>query len=473
MAVTTPVTAPTAPPRHDAATATAAAAAGGWSRRLAAPADLASIAVFRMMFGLLLLWEVWRYVSAGWVNGYYVDPAFNFTYAGFSWVRPLPAAGMMAVFAVLGVAALMFALGAWYRSSAIVLAVGYTYVFLLEQARYLNHFYLICLFAAMMVLVPAGRVWSVDALVRPDRRADVAPRWWLALLQTQLAVVYAYAGLAKLNEDWLSGEPMRAWLADRTDVALIGRWFTEEWMVLGMSWGGLLFDLLIIPALLWRRTRVVAVLAAISFHLLNEELFQIGIFPWFAMAATTLFFRPDWPRRILRLAPATGAVATSGAGPRLRRTAGVLLVVFVAAQVLVPLRHLAIPGDVAWTEEGHRFAWRMKLRTKSADTAFRVTDPATGATRTLDPRSELESWQATSMQARPDMIAQFARHLADRAEADGFARPEVRVDATASLNGRPTAVLVDPDVDLAAQPAWDVHRDWIPLAEAPRRPNSR
>lgn len=288
-----------------------------------------------------------------------------------------------------------------------------------------------------------------------------------------MAAVYVYAGLAKLNADWLAGEPMRTWLADRTDVAFIGQWFTEEWMVLGMSWGGLAFDLLIVPALLWRRTRVPAFLAAISFHLLNEELFQIGIFPWFAMAATTLFFRPDWPRRLARLPRAEGPVAVSGAGARTRWVTAVVLVLFVAAQVLVPLRHHAIPGDVAWTEEGHRFSWRMKLRTKSADAVFRITDPATGATRVLDPRSELTSWQASSMQARPDMIAQYARHLADRTEAQGFARPQVRADVTAALNGRPAAPLVDPDVDLAAQPAWDVHRDWIPLSGAPPRANSR
>lgn len=466
----------TAPPDHDhigAASPAAEPSRTAWAARLRTPVDLASIAVFRVLLGLLLLWEVWRYVSKGWVARYYVDPAFNFTYTGFSWVRPLPEAGMMAVFAVLGVAALLFTVGAWYRASAVVLAVGYTYVFLLEQGRYLNHFYLICLIATLMVVVPAGRLWSVDALAAPRLRAATAPRWWLALLQLQMAAVYVYAGLAKLNADWLAGEPMRTWLADRTDVAFIGQWFTEEWMVLGMSWGGLAFDLLIVPALLWRRTRVPAFLAAISFHLLNEELFQIGIFPWFAMAATTLFFRPDWPRRLARLPRAEGPVAVSGAGARTRRVTAVVLVLFVAAQVLVPLRHHAIPGDVAWTEEGHRFSWRMKLRTKSADAVFRITDPATGATRVLDPRSELTSWQASSMQARPDMIAQYARHLADRTEAQGFARPQVRADVTAALNGRPAAPLVDPDVDLAAQPAWDVHRDWIPLSGAPPRANSR
>lgn len=411
-----------APPAH---------ALGGMRTRLSASVDLASLAVFRILFGLLLLWEVWRHVSKGWVTAYYVDPAFNFTYSGFSWVRPLPAVGMVAVFAVLGVAAVLFTVGAWYRTSAIVLALGHTYVFLLEQARYLNHFYLICVVATLMVFVPAGRMWSVDALAHPSRRAATAPRWWLAALQLQLGVVDTYAGLAKLNGDWLAGEPMRTWLAQRTDVALIGRWFTEDWMVLGMSWGGLLFDLLVVPALLWRRTRVAASLAAVSFHLLNEELFRIGICPWFALAATTLFFRPDWP-----------PPGRTGARGRARR----------------PQR--CERGRAA--RHGSR-AGAVRRRAGAG------ADPATGASRVLDPREELESWRATAMRARPDMIAQFARHLADRAEASGRPRPEVCAQVSASLNGRPSAPLVDPDVDLAAEPAWQVHRDWIPLDDAPPR----
>ena len=33
---------------------------------------------------------------------------------------------------------------------------------------------------------------------------------------------------------------------------------------------------------------------------MNHFLFNIGIFPWVAMAGTLLFLEPDWPRRAAR-----------------------------------------------------------------------------------------------------------------------------------------------------------------------------
>ena len=38
-----------------------------------------------------------------------------------------------------------------------------------------------------------------------------------------------------------------------------------------------------------------------------------------------------------------------------------LVVLFLGIQFLLPLRHLLYPGNVNWTEEGFRFAWRVML----------------------------------------------------------------------------------------------------------------
>ncbi len=439
--------------------------------RLTAPVDLASLAVFRMGLGLLLLWEVRRYLDAGWVQAYYVDPPFNFTYSGFSWVTPLPAGGMQVLFIVLGIVATTFAIGAYYRASAVALAIGYTYVFLLEQGRYLNHFYLICLFAWMMVLLPAHRLWSVDAWLDRRVRAATGPAWSVAAPAALLGIVFVFAGLAKIDGDWLAGEPLRAWTADDHGMPLIGPILAQPWGPTALSWAGAAFDLLVVPALLWRRTRWLAFLLGVGFHVTNDQLFSIGIFPWFAVTATTLFFRPDWPRRILaaltggRVAVATpaGEIAEAAApepGSRLRRAAPWVLAAFLAVQVLVPLRHHLIPGDVAWTEEGHRFSWRMKLRSKSADATFVVSEPASGASWAIDPGDLLTSWQERNMAARPDMVAQFARYLRSHYAEQGI-DVQVRATVVASLNGRPEAPLVDPDVDLSRVPAFDLARDWI------------
>ena len=100
--------------------------------------------------------------------------------------------------------------------------------------------------------------------------------------------------------EWVRSSPGEGmWLAEEQDFPLIGQWFDREWMVYLFSYGGLIVDLLGVPLLLWRPTRLAAFIVVISFHLINATLFQIGIFPWFMIAATVLFFPPDLPRTLV------------------------------------------------------------------------------------------------------------------------------------------------------------------------------
>jgi vitamin K-dependent gamma-carboxylase len=432
-----------------------------WWQRFFAPADIASLVVFRVLFGAAMVVETIRYFAMGWIAEYYVHPQFHFTYYGFEWVKPWAGIGMYVHFAIMGVAALGVMLGAWYRLSTVVLFATFTYVFLLEQAYYLNHFYLISLLAFLMIFIPANRALSIDAWRRPALRSDDAPAWCRWLLLAQLSVVYFYAGIAKLNGDWLHGEPMRSWLAERTHTPVIGQFFTNEWFVLLFNYGGLLFDLLIVPLLLWQRTRVLAFLWVIAFHLLNATLFSIGIFPWLMLAATLLYLRPDWPRRILK----QPRVATLAGSPSYRWPRLVITVaaVWVTIQLFVPLRHFLYPGNVHWTEEGHRFSWHMKLRDKQATARFHVTDPVRGNTWLVSPAFHLTPRQVTKMSTRPDMLLQFAHHIArDQARRRKIPHSlQVRALVTASLHGRPPGLLIDPNADLAAQRRSLGHASWI------------
>jgi vitamin K-dependent gamma-carboxylase len=432
-----------------------------WWRRFFVPVDIASLVVFRVLFGAALVVETIRYFAMGWIAEYYINPKLLFTYYGFAWVKPWAGLGMYIHFAVMGAAALGVMLGACYRISAVLLFTTFTYVFLLEQAHYLNHFYLISLLAFLMMFMPAHRACSIDARRRPVLRSNHVPAWCLWLLLAQLSIVYFYAGVAKLNGDWLHGEPMRSWLAQRTHTPLIGQFFTNEWFVLLFNYGGLLFDLLIVPLLLWKRTRVLAFLWVIAFHLLNATLFSIGIFPWLMLAATLLYLRPDWPRRVFKWRPlATFAGLPATRWPRLIIFAGAA---YVAIQLCVPLRHFFYPGNVHWTEEGHRFSWHMKLRDKQAAARFYVTDPVRGNTWQVSSAFYLTPRQVTKMSTRPDMILQFAHFVArDQARRRQITHPlEVRALVMASLHGRPARLLIDPKVDLAAEKRSLGHADWI------------
>jgi hypothetical protein len=283
----------------------------------------------------------------------------------------------------------------------------------------------------------------------------------LNLLRFQAGAIYFFGGLAKVNHDWLRGEPMRSWLLAKSANPLIS-FITANKLELAMfSYGGLLFDLLVVPALLWRRTRPFAFAAAIIFHSINSQLFQIGIFPWMMLAATTLFFAPDWPRRFLRRAIATASVGAEQ--PRQAVPLMALLGAYAALQIFLPLRHFLYDGNVSWTEEGHRFAWHMKLRDKDGRVQFFVKDRRSGQTVAVQPDAELADWQVAKLATRPDMILQYAHHLA---EARGGSRNvEVHARALVSLNGGGVRPLVDERANLAAEPRTLATAWWITRGE--------
>jgi vitamin K-dependent gamma-carboxylase len=472
--------------------------------RLFGPVDIASLVFFRVAFGVLMVVDAWRYWSYGWVQTSYIDPAYHFKYYGFGWVNVWPGDGLYVHFLALMVLASFVALGLWYRLSAALFFLGFTYFFLLDQTTYLNHFYLICLISFLMIFVPANRAFSVDALRKPQIRSETAPAWALWVLAAQMGIAYFYGGLAKLNGDWLRGEPMRDWMAQKSaDFPLVGPLFTEEWMVYLFSYGGLLFDLLIVPFLLWRRTRLVAFAVALAFHLTNWQLFNIEVFPFLAIGATTLFFAPSWPRRLvghlrgLFWADSRPAAAPSGpgheekekeeerearggqappAGPptglRSRRqwVIASLLGAYLLVQLLVPLRHFLYPGSVTWTQEGQRFAWHMKLYHVEGEALLYATDPMSGRTWEIDPGDYLTPLQYRFLVRHPDMLLQFAHYTAEELRAQGYEGIEIRADVVASLNRRYHQPLVDPTVDLAQQPRTLAPAPWIVPLEEPLLP---
>lgn len=443
------------------------------SERLFARVDIASLVYFRIAFGAIMLKELWRLFGDGWIERNWIEPRFHFTYFGFGWVQPWSGIAMHAHLLALDMLAIFIMVGLFCRISAALFFIGFTYLFLLEQARYLNHYYFVSLVSLLMVFVPAHRAFSLDVWRRPSLRSQTAPAWSLWILRAQMGIVYFYGGLAKLNRDWLRGEPMRRWLAHRTDYPFLGPYLTEEWAVWFFAYGGLLFDLLVVPGLLWRRTRIIAFVSAVFFHLMNGWLFNVGVFPWFSIAATALFFSPDWPRRVVNrvrarlgaaeVPPPSDATASAptGSGERWPRTTMTILGVYMAIQLLVPLRHWLYPGNVSWTEEGHNFSWRMMLRVKSATAEFFITEPARGTTWKIDPLEYLTRWQFRNMSKRPDMILQFCHHLAAEMRRQGHGRVEVRAHVAVSLNGREPQLLVNPRVDLAAQPRTILPARWI------------
>jgi len=447
------------------------------------PVDNASIAFFRIAFGLTSFFHVWSVLDQDRVRRRYIDPPFLFSFPGLDWVQRPPGDWTLAIWFATAGAALLIALGLFYRAAIVFFFVAHTYVIHLDQSIFWNHYYVVSLFAFLMMFVPAHRSHSLDVVWRRLAPAEVAPAWCLWVLRGQMAVIYFFAGVAKLNADWLAGRPLNLYLPGEGSFPFLSSLFNQHWFHLATSWAGLGFDLLIVPLLLWPRTRVAAFAAAVAFHLINSLIFNIEAFPWFAIVATTLFFSPSWPRRIglwnndpepdvsHRAVPERwGQLRTS------QRAGLVLMVLHFTIQIVLPLRHYAYPGDVNWNTEGDLWAWRMLLVETRHDTVFTMKSISTGAECRIDPLDYIHDGQWHKLGFRPDMMAQFADRVAESVWDRKHERVTVHVYSAVSVNGDDYAALVSPDTDLVSvDRAW--HNDWVlprkpptPPAEVPNVP---
>jgi len=438
--------------------------------RFQRPVDVASLAAFRIAFGALLLALSLRYFAHGWIAEYFLKPTHFFTYWGFGWVRAWPGLGMYLHFGLMAACALGVLLGYRYRVSVLGYGLLFGYAHLIDKTNYLNHYYLVVCVCGLMACLPLAGAWSLDARRDARVRVDLVPSWMLWALRAQFGLVYLFGGLAKLNADWLlRAEPLSSWLSRSSDWPLVGELLGARSTAFAMSWAGALFDLAVVPLLLWRKSRPFAFAALVAFHLLTATLFSIGMFPYVMIVGATLFFEADWPRRLAsRLAwrGVTQAAPSRNVGaPRWLQPA---LAVYFLVQLLAPARHWLYPGQLCWSEQGFRFSWNVMLMEKNGAVDFRVVEPATGRTFRVSPSDYFTPYQAAMMATQPDMVLEAARLVAADYRARGLSEPAVYADAFASLNGRPMQRLLDPTVDLAREVDGLTNKTWIlPMTTQP------
>lgn len=411
-------------------------------RALTRPVDSSPLALFRVLFGVLMCVDAaLALIKLDWLKTVFAPGVFHFKYAGFGWVPAPPESALGPLCALAGLAALGLASGAFARASAASFFLLASWALLLDRALYVNHHYLICLLAFLLAWAPAARTLSVDAALAKTKEPSI-PAYWLWLFRLQIALVYLFAGLSKLDGDWLNGLPLKLWI----EAEAIGGLPLLDPSASGlvMSWAGLSVDLLAGPALLWPRTRTVAVIITTLFHLLNALWMKVGVFPYMMMASSVLFLDPTSSRR-----PHVSSVPVARVPP--------FFFLWLFVQIVLPLRPFLYPGDSLWTNRGHLFSWRLLLRDKDGELLFFARDGESGAEREIDPLKTLPGFQIRPMLFDPELIRQYAAHLAGSLRAQGWKDPEIRALAMVSLNGRAPAPLIDPTVDLAVpepRPGW-------------------
>ncbi|WP_088340297.1 HTTM domain-containing protein [Robiginitalea sediminis] len=422
--------------------------------------DNSPLVVFRICFGLLLSLETFGAIATGWVRRNLVEPEFTFSFIGFEWLQPLPHPWMYVYFVVMGLLGLAVMAGYRYRFSMAAFTIMWTAVYLMQKTAYNNHYYLLVLICALMCFMPAHRNLSLDVRRNPTWRSDTMPAWVKWLVIGQLGIVYTYAALAKLYTDWLDFSFIGLLMQSRAGYPVIGPLLQESWAHQAIGGFGIVFDLLVVPALLWRPTRNFALAASVFFHLFNSIVLQIGIFPYLSLAFI-LFFYPGQTIRKRFLRGREAVVKNAPVLPGYHRWATAAMALYLGVQLTLPLRHHFIPGDVLWTEEGHRLSWRMMLRSRQGAIRFRVVDKSTKWSREINLKEHLTPSQIHKVMAYPDFIWQFAQYLKQhyreqRREVAVYARGQVRI------NTRPFHPFVDPETDLASIP-WDPFRPspWI------------
>ena len=428
------------------------------------------MAVFRILFGMMMIWSIIRFWYYGWIESLYLEPKFHFSYYGFEWVKPLGAWTYL-LFIICGLAALCILLGFKYRYAIVVFFVTFTYIELMDKTTYLNHYYFISIVSFLLIFLPANAYYSIDAWLHSKKRYQWVPKWNIDAIKLLLGLVYVYAGLAKLNSDWLvEAMPLRIWLSTKTGVPLIGDLLAYEWVHYGFSWFGALYDLTIPFFLLFKPTRWTAFFFVVVFHIMTRVLFNIGMFPYIMIVSTLIFFSASFHRKVLgffsKVLHIDGTRFENdrlfGIGSEFRgNVVRVVVATFFLIQLLLPWRYLGYPGELYWTEQGYRFSWRVMLMEKAGYAQFKIVDKVSGRWFYVDNTEFLTPFQEKQMSFQPDFILEYAHYLKHHFESQGHQNLAIYVESVVTLNGRRSKAYIDPNVDLTQEKETFEDKKWI------------
>ena len=422
--------------------------------------DNSALIVFRIIFGALIFLESVGAIFTGWIKRTLIEPEFTFSFIGFEWLQPLPGNGMYVYYAIMGLFGFLVMIGYKYRISIIGFTILWTGTYLMQKSSYNNHYYLLILLCLVMSIQPANRYLSVDARLNPSIKSIKMPQWCSYIFILQMWIVYTYASIAKWYPDWFDTSVVELLMRSRADYYIIGDLLQQKWVHYCIAYFGVLFDLLVVPLLLWKPTRKFTFFMSLFFHLFNSIVFQIGIFPYLSIGLIVFFYQPQTIRSIfLKKKPFYEDEEVNI--PKYKHYFIMPLIIYFIIQVALPLRHWGIQDDVLWTEEAHRMSWRMMLRTKKGIATYLIVDKETNETTKVNLDDYLTRKQKGNVSTKPDVIWQFAQRLKKEYEAKGQ-DIAVYVNASVKVNGKGWRQLIDPDVDLALV-KWNPfkHSDWI------------
>ncbi len=439
-------------------------------QKLAVPGSAYPLGLFRILLGLLMVWELWHYYfGRNEIEDFFLLPTFHFKYMGFGWVPNLAPFQMKIFLVFLAILFLLFSIGLFYRVVSVLCFIGFSWFFLMERAIYLNHWYLACLILFLMLLMPANRVWSVDAKFGSSEGADKIPGWCMNSLLILTGIVYFFSGVAKLNPDWLNGQPLILIFQDKIEevpgfMKLI---FENASLVYFLAMFTVVLELLAFPLLLKKSTRGITFSILVLFNLLNLYLFPIGMFPILMILLTSLFLPASFLLSKLSGNQHSPKKDPSPSIAPLNNKLILVLSLFFIIQIIMPCRKTIYRGSQLWSEEGNLFSWPMFTAYRGGDVYFITHHTNHPRKDTIYPKQQnLTEGQYTRMVKNPDMILQYAHHLQELYNKQSITDVQIYADAFGFMNGRPLQRFIHPNIDLTKEKRrWLSPYPWVmPLA---------
>ncbi len=439
--------------------------------------SIVPLVTFRITFGILLLYSTLRFAYNGWIEKLYINPKFYFPFIEGVSIN----SGLLiySLYVIMTLSALFIVLGLFFRISSSLFFIIFSYFELLDKTYYLNHHYLVALLTFCLTITSGHKYFSIDTLIWPKMKKNTCNAWEINILKIQLSMVYFFAGLAKVNGDWLfSAQPLATWLPGRYSLPIIGQWMHLKWIAFVFSWMGCLYDLFIWVFLWFKKTRPFAYFAVLIFHLLTYILFpRIGLFPFIMMTSTLLFFSANWHEKLLdmmrKIFQSSKNLSSLGyknaknlnGNYDYKRQLVItpLLCIYLLVQFYLPLRHLFYSGELFWNERGYRFSWRVMLIEKSGFTRIVIEDPKTATRSEIDQDLYLTPFQKKEMSTQPDMILQFVHFIGNEfKKKEGYA-PKIYVTSRVSLNGRRSQPFINDQINAYALKNPFENEEWVLL----------
>ncbi len=429
-----------------------------------------TLAYFRLAFGFMMLFSLVRFASYNWIEEFYIKPQFHFTYYGFGWVKPI-GNYIYLLFLIAAIAAFFVAIGYKYRIAIVTFFLSFTYIELIDKTTYLNHYYFVSVISFVLIFLPANASFSIDAFKNTKIAFQKIPSWNIDILKLLLGIVYFYAGLAKINTDWLiDAMPLKIWLPNNSELSFIGSFLNENWVHYAFSWMGMVYDLSIVFLLLYKPTRIFAFILVVVFHILTRILFPIGVFPYIMIISTLIFFDASFHKKCLSyLAKLFSIDAKRFENGKIKtqeynisnNVKLTFIGLFIAFQLLFPFRYFLYKNELFWTEEGFRFSWRVMIMEKAGYTQFIVKDKISKKEIRINNSLFLTTFQEKQMSFQPDFILEYSHYLYAYYKNQGIKEPEVYVESYVALNGRLSQKYINPKINLAKEYESFQPKTWI------------